>query len=65
MAEEFGAAYGRVLLRDSVIVELGNRTPHEALAAGANIRDVWLALCRAQDVPPQRWHGAGRKEPKK
>jgi hypothetical protein len=62
VAEEFGD-FGRVLLRDTVIVELGNRTPEEALAAGTPARDVWLALCRVQDVPASRWHGAGRPTP--
>jgi hypothetical protein len=62
VVEEFGA-FGRVLLKDTVIVELGNRTPNEALAAGIPAREVWLALCRVQEVPPQRWHGAGRPVP--
>jgi hypothetical protein len=62
IAEEFGE-FGRVLMRDTVIVELGNRTGDEALAAGISPRDVWFALCRVQDVPPQRWHGAGRPNP--
>ena len=44
-------------------VALGNRTPDEALAAGVPPREVWFALCAAQDVPPQRWHGAGRPKP--
>ena len=26
-------------------------------------REVWLALCRAQEVPPARWYGAGRPTP--
>lgn len=60
--DEFGA-FGRVLLRDQVIVELGNRTPEQALAAGIPARDVWIALCRAQEVPRERWHGAGRPKP--
>ena len=62
VAQEFGD-FGRVLRKDTVIVELGNRTPDEALAAGVPARDVWLALCRVQEVPPQRWHGAGRPNP--
>jgi hypothetical protein len=62
VAEEFGA-FGRVLRKDTVVVELGNRTPDEALAAGVPARDVWIALCRVQEVPPQRWHGAGRPTP--
>jgi hypothetical protein len=59
---EFGRL-GRVLLHDTVIVELGNRTPDEALKAGVPARDVWIALCRSQDVPRERWHGAGRPDP--
>jgi hypothetical protein len=61
--DEFGRM-GPVLLRDSVVVELGNRTPEEALAAGVPARDVWIALCRAEDVPPSRWYGAGRLDPR-
>lgn len=52
-----------MLLRDTVIVELGNRTPEEALAAGVPPRDVWLAMCRVQNVPAERRHGAGRPTP--
>ncbi len=62
VTDEFGA-FGRVLTRDTVIVELGNRTADEALASGTSAREVWLALCRVQEVPPQRWHGAGRPTP--
>lgn len=61
--DEFGRM-GPVLLRDSVVVELGNRTPEEALAAGVSAREVWLALCRAEQVPPARWYGAGRLDPR-
>ncbi|QNO38884.1 DUF3046 domain-containing protein [Protaetiibacter sp. SSC-01] len=63
VADEFGP-FGRVLVRDSVIVALGNRTPEAALAAGIPARDVWLALCRAQEVPRERWHGAGLRDPR-
>ncbi|HTL40090.1 MAG TPA: DUF3046 domain-containing protein [Pseudolysinimonas sp.] len=59
---EFGE-FGRVLLRDTVVVALGNRTPQEALAAGVPAREVWLALCEVQDVPVSRRHGAGRPTP--
>lgn len=60
---EFGA-FGRVLAREVVLPELGNRTAEEALAAGVGARDVWLALCRAQDVPPDRRHGVGLPDPR-
>lgn len=62
VVEEFGA-FGRVLRRDSVLVELGNRTPDEALEAGISAAEVWVALCRAQEVPVDRWHGRGLPEP--
>ncbi|RII96071.1 DUF3046 domain-containing protein, partial [Clavibacter michiganensis] len=26
--------------------------------------EVWLALCRAQEVPRARWNGAGVPEPR-
>jgi hypothetical protein len=60
--DEFGG-FGRVLMRDTVVVELGNRTADKALAAGVPARDVWLALCRVQEVPRERWYGAGRPTP--
>lgn len=60
---EFGD-FGRVLLRDLVLTRLGNRTGDEALAAGVSPRDVWLALCEAQDVPPERRHGVGLPKPR-
>ncbi|MET0726097.1 MAG: DUF3046 domain-containing protein, partial [Leifsonia sp.] len=63
--EEFGDAYGRSLLRDLVLPELGNRTGDEALASGSRPRDVWLALCAAMDVPENRRYGAGLREPRK
>jgi hypothetical protein len=61
--DEFGRM-APVLMRDTVIVELGNRTPDEAIAAGLPAREVWLAICRAEQVPRSRWYGAGRAEPK-
>ncbi|WP_181408473.1 DUF3046 domain-containing protein [Schumannella sp. 10F1B-5-1] len=64
VADEFGEGFGRVLIDDSQLVELGDRTPRAALAAGVPARDVWLALCRARDVPRERWHGVGLPDPR-
>lgn len=64
IADEFGEAYGRSLLRDLVLTPLGERTAEEALLAGVSPREVWLALCAAMDVPRERWYGAGRPQPK-
>jgi hypothetical protein len=55
--DEFGAAYGSVLVHDLVLAELSGRTAEEALKAGVPARDVWFALCAAKDVPRSRWHG--------
>ena len=60
--EEFGAGYGSVLVNDGTRRD-GQPHAREALAAGMPPRDVWLALCAATDVPPERWHGVGRRKP--
>ena len=65
VSDEFGQAYGRVLANDVVLGSLGGVTAHEALTAGMPARDVWLALCDAQDVPANRRYGVGQREPKK
>ncbi|CAD5996775.1 DUF3046 domain-containing protein [Agreia sp. COWG] len=64
VSDEFGAAYGRVVAGDLVIAELGDRTADDALRAGLSARDVWLALCRATDVPEARRHGVGLPTPR-
>jgi hypothetical protein len=64
MDDEFGA-YGRVLSRDLVLSSIGSRTAEQAIAAGVPVREVWLALCEAQEVPRERWHGVGLREPRK
>lgn len=64
VADEFGDVYGASIVRDLVISELGERTAADALAAGVDARDVWLALCAAMQVPASRRHGVGRLDPK-
>ncbi len=41
---------------------LGERTAEQALAAGVDPRDVWLALCADLQVPRERW--LGRDDPR-
>jgi hypothetical protein len=65
ISDEFGDAYGRVLTRDLVLEEIGGQTADDAVKAGVSVREIWLALCRAMDVPPERWYGVGQREPKK
>jgi Protein of unknown function (DUF3046) len=64
VAAEFGESYGDSLARDLVLDELDDRTSDQALAAGVPARTVWLALCRANDVPASRMHGAGLRDPR-
>lgn len=63
VTEEFGESYGHALVRDLVLGELGDLTAEQAIAAGVPARTIWLALCRASDVPEQRWYGAGLRRP--
>lgn len=65
MSDEFGEAYGRVITRDLVLESLGSRTAEQAIAAGLPMREIWLAICDAQDVPENRRYGVGQREPKK
>jgi hypothetical protein len=65
MADEFGEAYARVLANDLVLAAVGGVTAAQALSAGVPPRQVWLAICEAQDVPVARRHGVGQREPRK
>lgn len=65
MSDEFGEAYGRVIAHDLVLEALGSRTAEQAIAAGLPMREIWLAICDAQDVPENRRYGVGQREPKK
>lgn len=58
--EEFGPVQGRVLVSELVIDALGGLTAAAALEAGVPTDRVWLALCTANDVPPDRRYGRGR-----
>ena len=60
VTDEFGESYGCTISRDLVLVEVGDRTAIQAIAAGVDAREVWLALCAATDVPKNRWHGVGQ-----
>jgi hypothetical protein len=65
VADEFGEGYGRVLTHDLVLGDIGGMTAEQAIKAGTTTREIWLALCKATDVPPSRWYGVGQREPKK
>ncbi|NKE09714.1 MULTISPECIES: DUF3046 domain-containing protein [Kocuria] len=64
LEHEFGAGQGRMLVQDTVLGELGHRTPEQALNQGEDPKTVWFALCKNQDVPRERWWGPDM-EPKR
>ena len=65
VSDEFGEGYGRILTQDLVLGDVGSLTAEQAITAGTNPQEIWLALCRVMDVPPARWSGVGQREPKK
>jgi hypothetical protein len=50
MEARFGAAYARSVAADYRLPELGS-TIDEALAGGADAKDVWRAVCAEFDMP--------------
>ena len=61
MEDEFGRTYAASLAHDLALDVLGGRTAQEALDAGLPPRQVWLALCDAQEVPEERRHGKDKR----
>lgn len=59
--DEFGDAYGQVLVHDQVLTELGDETPEQALERGEDPKTIWLALCRHMRVDSSRWAGVPRR----
>lgn len=65
MNEEFGEQYASVLIRDLVLRDLADRTAEACILDGEDLREVWLAVCRAENVPEARWHGANKNTKKR
>jgi hypothetical protein len=61
MTDEFGSEYAAVLLRDLALTELGDLTGQKALESGIEPKEIWQAICLAQNVPVARWHGLNKK----
>ena len=56
MEARFGSAYASSVARDQVIGRLGDRTAQQALDAGEDVREVWLAVCEHFEVPVAERH---------
>jgi hypothetical protein len=64
MNDEFGVSYAAVLEADLVLTELGDRTGAVCIAAGVDPKEVWIAICKANNVPESRWHGLNKNTKK-
>lgn len=56
MYARFGDVYADSIARDLVVASLGGRSVVEALDAGVEPGEVWLAVCEALDVPVEQRH---------
>lgn len=63
MVDEFGPQ-SQYLIQDLVLFELGDQTASQLLAIGHEPREIWLAICKAQQVPKERWNGLDKKAKK-
>ena len=63
MADEFGETYSVVLMRDHWLGALDG-TATEALERGVPARQVWSVLCEDLQVPVERRHGRGLRDPR-
>ena len=54
MDDALGSSYARSWADMFVIGELGGRTANEALDAGVPPKEVWAAVWRALELPPNR-----------
>lgn len=64
MSDEFGFEYSSVIRRDLVLGDLNDLTADRAIAAGFDPKEVWNAVCRAEGVPKERWHGLNKNSKK-
>lgn len=53
MEQEFGRGYAAVVAQTQSLGTLGGRTAEQALSDGERVREVWEAVARDMDVPPE------------
>jgi hypothetical protein len=51
MRDQFGPSYADAVARDQVIGSLGERSAIDALDAGIDPKQVWLAVCEHFELP--------------
>ena len=55
--DEFGPGFSQVVLNDTRLIEFQDKTPQQLISEGSDTREIWLAICHAQQVPKARWQG--------
>jgi hypothetical protein len=58
--DEFGPEFAQVVLTDTRLDHLSDRTPQELLAAGEDPKTIWQAICQQLSVPVERWQGKNK-----
>jgi len=58
--DEFGPDFAAVVLSDTRLDLLADKTPAELLAAGEDPKAIWQAICRQLAVPEERWQGKNK-----
>lgn len=63
MEQEFGQGYAQIVATSRALTSLDSRTAQQAIDDGERVRDVWEALCRDLEVPPEHhWLPDVRRE---
>ena len=57
MNDEFGSMRAQSLHTDLALSSLGSRTAQQAFDDGLDPKSIWLAVCDAAGVPPERRWG--------
>lgn len=57
LEEEFGKGFSQVVLNDTRLTRLQDKTPSELIQLGHDTREIWFEICSALEVPKERWHG--------
>jgi hypothetical protein len=54
MRAQFGESYADSVAQDHVLAELGGRTVNQALAQGADVKQIWRAVCEEFRIPERQ-----------
>ena len=58
--DEFGPEFAAVVLSDTRLDLLSDKTPLELLSAGEEPKTIWQAICQQLAVPAERWQGQNK-----